>query len=51
MLTVKPGVAVPPPCDMTSDSIVSNHFLPPAKICADDDDQDVSSDSFEEQHM
>jgi hypothetical protein len=50
-LTVKPGPAVPPPYDMTRDCIVPNHFLPPAKICADDDDQDVSSDAFEEQYM
>jgi hypothetical protein len=50
-LTAKPGPAVPPPYDMTTDCIVPNHFLPPAKICADDDDQDVSSDAFEEQYM
>ncbi|XP_028398675.1 LOW QUALITY PROTEIN: histone-lysine N-methyltransferase 2C-like [Dendronephthya gigantea] len=51
VLMVKPGPDVPPPYDMTKDCIVPNHFLPPAKICADDDDQDISSDAFEEQHM
>lgn len=49
VLIVKPGPDIPPPYDMTTDCVVPNHFLPPAKICADDDDPDISSETFEEQ--
>ena len=48
---MKPAPTVPPPCNMEADSIVPNHFLPPAKMFADDDDQDVSSDAFEETEL
>ena len=35
---------------MNTECIFPNHFLPPAKICAEDEDNGISSDAFEEQY-